>query len=134
MKTLIVEDEFTSRLLLQHILAPYGECHTAVTGKEGVYAFHVALEAGQPYDLVCLDIKMPEMDGHKALQEMRAMEAAKGILPPNGTKIVMTTAVASEKNVVAAYREHCDGYLIKPIDKAKLLALLEQLKVLKQEG
>jgi two-component system chemotaxis response regulator CheY len=44
MKTLIVEDDFTSRLFLQKILSPYGECHIAVNGNEAVQAFQMATD------------------------------------------------------------------------------------------
>jgi len=131
-KALIVEDEFTGRILLQKLLAPYGECHIAVNGKEAVSAFRMAMDIHQPYDLVCLDIMMPEVDGHAALKEIRAMEEAMGIFSTRGAKVIMTTALGDIKNVDAAYKELCDGYLVKPIDKAKLLELLEELKVVKR--
>ena len=131
MKVLIVEDDFSSRLLLQMLLSKYGECHIAVNGAEAVLAFRMALDAGKPYDLICLDIMMPEMDGQTALKEMRAQEEARGIVSTHGAKIIMTTALDNVKNVAAAYQELCDGYLVKPIDKAKLIGLLAELKVLK---
>jgi two-component system chemotaxis response regulator CheY len=130
MKVLIVEDDFSSRLLLQMLLTKYGECHIAVNGREAVLAFRMALDAGRPYDLICLDIMMPEMDGQAALKEMRALEEARGIVSTHGAKIIMTTALGDVKNVSAAYQELCDGYLVKPIDKAKLIGLLDELKVL----
>jgi len=70
MKTLIAEDDFTGRLLLQEILKRYGALHIAVNGKEAVEAVRTAMDAGEPYDLVCLDIMMPEMDGYQALAEI----------------------------------------------------------------
>jgi len=127
MKTLIVEDDFTSRLLLQELLKGYGPSHVAVNGKEAVEATRLALEAGEPYDLICLDIMMPEMDGQQALREIRAQEEARGIISSNGAKIVMTTALGDLKNVSAAYSGLCDGYLTKPIQKAKLLEELRKL-------
>jgi two-component system, chemotaxis family, chemotaxis protein CheY len=133
MKVLIVEDDFTSRLLLQKLLSPYGEGHIAVNGTEAVSAFREALEASQPYDLVCLDIMMPEKDGHEALKEMRALEETRGIVSTRGAKIIMTTALGDIKSVTSAYDEMCDGYLVKPIDKAKLIALLDELKVGKKK-
>ena len=42
----------------------------------------------------------------------------------------MTTALGDVKNVAAAYKALCDGYLVKPVDKGKLLELLDELKVL----
>jgi two-component system chemotaxis response regulator CheY len=127
MKTLIVEDDFTSRLLLQAILSPYGECHIAVNGREAIQAFQLANKEGHRYDLVCLDIMMPEMDGHAVLKDLRAAEEAQGILLGAGAKVIMTTALADSNNVFSAFRETCDGYQFKPIDKAKLLGQLASL-------
>jgi two-component system chemotaxis response regulator CheY len=131
MKTLIVEDDFTSRLLLQELLKSYGPSHVAVNGKEAVEAVRLALEAGEPYDLICLDIMMPEMDGQAALRNIRAQEEARGIFSStNGAKIVMTTALADHKNLSAAYSSLCDAYLTKPIQKAKLLEELRKLTLI----
>lgn len=130
MKTLIVEDDFTSRLLLQELLKSYGPLHTADNGKEAVEAVRFALFKDEPYDLICLDIMMPEMDGQEALRQIRSLEEDAGITSTNGVKIVMTTALGNVKNVAAAYRELCDSYLVKPIDKTKLLDELRKLKLI----
>ena len=63
MKALVVEDDFTSRLIMQEMLLGYGSVHIAVNGREALDAFMVAFEKGAPYDLICLDIMMPELDG-----------------------------------------------------------------------
>lgn len=130
MKILIVEDDFTSRQLLQGLLKSYGLSHIAVNGKEAVEAVRVALESGEPYDLICLDVMMPEMDGQEALRQIRGQEEARGILSSNGAKVVMTTALDDPKNVIAAYRNLCDAYLTKPIQKAKLLEELRKLRLI----
>lgn len=77
--------------------------------------------------MICLDIMMPEMDGHQALKEIRALEEGTGVVSPHGAKIVMTTAVDDMKSVFAAYSGLCDGYLTKPIRKPKLLEELHKL-------
>ncbi len=130
MKTLIVEDDFTSRLLLQELLKKYGPLHTAVNGQEAVDAVDASLVAGEPYDLICLDIMMPEMDGQTALQEIRLLEKESGITLSKGAKTVMTTALDDLKNVLSAYNSMCDGYLTKPIDKVKLLEELNKLNLI----
>jgi two-component system chemotaxis response regulator CheY len=127
MRTLIVEDDFTSRLLLQSFLSKYGECHIAVNGKEAVTAFRAAQESGQKYDLICMDIMMPEMDGQTAVKEIRALEEAGGTLSTQGVKIIMTTALDDVKNVVESFKSLCDAYLFKPIDTGKLVAHLREL-------
>jgi two-component system chemotaxis response regulator CheY len=126
MKTLIVEDDFTSRFLLQAILKDYGPSYIAVNGREAVGAVSAALDAKEPFDLICMDIMMPEMDGQTALKEIRALESARGILSSNGAKIVMTTALHDMKNIGAAFNGLADGYLTKPIDRARLQKTLKE--------
>jgi two-component system, chemotaxis family, chemotaxis protein CheY len=131
MKTLIVEDDFISRLLLQKLLTPYGACHQAANGREGVEAFSLALKDGQPYDLVCLDIMMPEMDGQEVLKNLRRLEKEEGVKAGHESRIFMTTAIDSMDNVMEAYyRGGCTTYLVKPIDKGRLLDALREYKLL----
>lgn len=130
MKTLIVEDDFTSRLLLQEILKRYGEVHIAVNGKEAVEAVRIALDSGSRYDLICLDIMMPVMNGRQALAEIRALEEARGIISSRGSKIFMTTALDSMKDVKQAFQDLCDAYLLKPIDIKKLVEQLHSFQLI----
>jgi two-component system, chemotaxis family, chemotaxis protein CheY len=129
MKTLIVEDDFTSRVLLQELLKSYGPLHVAVNGKEAIDAVRASLETGDLYDLICLDIMMPEMDGHSALKEIRTMEEAKGIGPAKRTKIFMTTALADRTNILEAVKGQCDYFLAKPVQKKVLLKELKRFKL-----
>jgi two-component system, chemotaxis family, chemotaxis protein CheY len=121
MKTLVVEDDFTSRILVQEILKEFGPIHIAVNGKEALEAAQASVDSGEPYDLICLDIMLPEMDGQAVLKEIRRIESEKGIPAEKHIKIIMTTALSDYQNASRAYREVCDGYLVKPIEKAKLL-------------
>jgi two-component system, chemotaxis family, chemotaxis protein CheY len=130
MRTLIVEDDFTSRLLLQSFLSKYGECHIAVNGKEALAAFRVAQESGQKYDLICMDIMMPEMDGQTAVKQIRALEEAGGTLSSKGAKIIMTTALADVKNIIQSFKSLSDAYLFKPIDTGKLLGHMQDLHLI----
>ena len=128
MRILVVEDDFTSRKILQKILAPYGEVDIAVNGLEAVEAFTQSLGDDNHYDLVCMDIMMPEMDGQTALKQIRALEKARGIAPTAEAKVIMTTALDDPKNVVEAYyKGGATSYVPKPIDKHMLLHLLKTL-------
>jgi len=128
MKALVVEDDFASRKLLQKILAPYGEVDIAVNGLEAIEAFSRALEEGLPYELVCMDIMMPEMDGQAALKRIRAIERERNIPPSQESKVIMTTALDDPKNVVEAYyKGGATSYVPKPIDKQMILHLLKNL-------
>lgn len=126
MRVLIVEDDVTSRLLMHKLVEHYGDCRVAANGREGLQAVTAALDGGQPYDLICLDIMMPEMDGQAALRGIRAVEESRGILRHRRTKVVMTTALGHEASVTRAIQGQCDGYLVKPIDMRVLVALLQQ--------
>lgn len=130
MKILIVEDDLTSRMLLLEFLRVYGQAHVAINGEEAVEAVRISLEQEEPYDLICLDIMMPKVDGHEALKRIREMEESKGILSTKGSKIVMTTALGDMKNVTESYKNLCDGYLTKPIDGKKLIEELQKLGLL----
>jgi two-component system, chemotaxis family, chemotaxis protein CheY len=117
-------------MLLQEYLKGYGECHVAVNGKEAVEAVRAALELGAPYDLICLDIMMPEMDGQQALKAIRALEESWMIIHSRNSVIIMTTALKDLKNVTEAYNNFCDGYLTKPIRKEKFLEDLRKFKLI----
>jgi two-component system chemotaxis response regulator CheY len=132
MKTLIVEDEFTSRRVLQKFLSEYGETDAAVNGKEAIKAFKMALEEGSAYDLICLDIMMPDMDGQSVLKEIRSLEEKKGIGGLHGVKVIMTTALGDKKNVFDAFRNGCEAYVVKPVDKAKFLEQVRHLGLIKE--
>ncbi|OHD26744.1 MAG: hypothetical protein A2Y38_10475 [Spirochaetes bacterium GWB1_59_5] len=130
MKALIVEDDFLSRMLLQGLLKPYVVPDVAVNGKEAVEAVRLSLEAKEPYNLICMDIMMPEMDGQEALRHIRDLEKLAGILPTDGVKVIMITALDDKKNIMTAFREQCDTYLVKPLDKSKLVKTLETLNLI----
>ena len=61
MKALVVDDDSITRMVLQKILCGYAEVHSCVDGNEAVLAYRRALERGDPYDLVCMDLLMPVM-------------------------------------------------------------------------
>jgi two-component system chemotaxis response regulator CheY len=130
MRALIVEDDFTSRLLLQTFISKYGECHVAVNGKEAVAAFRASLADAKPYDVICMDVMMPEMDGRTAVSEIRALEEAGGTFSTRGVKIIMTTALDDPTDVIQSFRVLCDAYLVKPIDTAKLLNQIRDFHLL----
>jgi two-component system chemotaxis response regulator CheY len=130
MHILIVEDDFTSRRVLSRILESYGNCDVAIDGEEAVEAVRIAMENNAYYDLICLDIMMPKMDGHAALKAIRAIEEENGVLLGEGAKIIVTSALHDSKNVMAAFRSQCDGYIVKPYDKTKVTDELKQQQLL----
>jgi len=130
MRTLIVEDDFTTRILMQAMLKGFGEVELAVDGQAGVDAYRISLQKRQPFDLICLDIMMPDLDGQQTLRVIREMEEDFGIYSSQGARIVMTSALGDTQNLVNAYTGKCDGYLTKPISRQELLDELRRLKLI----
>ena len=130
LRILIVEDDFISRCVLQEIMADYGPCDVASNGPEALAAYRLRLEQADPYTLVCLDIMMPEMSGHEVLQKLRRLETEYGKDGHNGAKVIMTTALNDKEHILAAFREQCDAYLVKPVSLEKTIGTLKQLNLL----
>lgn len=130
MRILIAEDDFASRKFMLRFLSQYGECDVTVDGMEAVDAFLMALEAGESYDLVCLDIMMPELDGYQALKAMRDIEKEKGVPVNQSAKIIMTTALNEGRNVTKAFELGCVAYAGKPIDQEKFENVLRKLELI----
>ncbi len=130
MKILIAEDEFISRTLLTEMLSGYGVCHVAANGREAIEAVENCI-AGERYDLVCLDIMMPEMDGQEVLSKIRSLEEEYGLSGENTIKVIMTTALDDSSNIMQAFTKgHCEAYLTKPINKEQLVEHLKELELI----
>ena len=127
MKILLAEDDFVTRKYMSNFLSKYGECDVTVDGMEAVDAFMMALEDGEPYDLVCLDIMMPVMDGYQALVGIRNLEKERNIPEEKMVKVIMTTALNEEKNVKMAFELGCTIYSGKPIDQERFDQALRKL-------
>ncbi|RPI76414.1 MAG: response regulator [Desulfobacteraceae bacterium] len=127
MKVLIVDDEFVSRKKAQKILSQFAECDVAMHGKEALEAFKIAHHEGQPYDLITMDIIMPDMDGIEALKRVRAWEEEHGIPLGRGVKILMLTGNKKPDAVLTSYAEGCEDYLVKPFNREKLVLMLNGL-------
>jgi two-component system, chemotaxis family, chemotaxis protein CheY len=128
MKSLVVEDEFVARCILQRFLARYGECDVAVDGDEAIDAVTQAMESSTVYDLICLDIGLPKQNGQDVLQRVRELERERGIQIGQGCRVIMTTSTSTTSHVIGAFRGGADAYLTKPIS---LAALSQELKTLR---
>ncbi len=121
MKILIVDDEFVSRRILHRILSVLGVCDLACDGEEAIEAWRLAVEETHPYDLVILDILMPKLDGMAVLERLREEEASRGVYGNDRVKVVMATACDDSSHVVGSFNAQCDGYLVKPFTREKVL-------------
>jgi len=127
MKILLAEDDFASRKFMDKYLSQYGECDATVDGEEAVNAYLMALEDEEPYDLICLDVMMPVMNGYKALEAIRKDEAERGVEKEDRVKIIMATALSGERVVDKAKKLECEAYAGKPIDVEEFDNILRNL-------
>lgn len=132
MKVLIAEDDFASRKFMLRFFEKYGECDVTVDGREAVEAYTMAVEMDEPYDLICLDIMMPEMDGHQALRRIRKIEEENNVPDEEKVKIVMTTALSETRHVTKAFENGCTAYAGKPINQEKLEAMLKKFDLIEE--
>ena len=116
MRTLIVDDDPISRMLLEKIMASFGECVAVSNGAEAISAFKSAWDRWTPFTLLMLDISMPVMEGTEALFVIRQLEIAKNVPAENRIKIIMVTARSDKSTVATSIQAGCDGYIIKPFD------------------
>lgn len=128
MRILIVEDDFAGRKVLQRLLKEYGDCDVAVDGVEAVEAIDLARTAGQPYDVMFLDIMMPNMSGHEALKIIRNRERELGLSASDEVKVIMTSALDDVQSVTQSFFQGgASAYLVKPIDGDKVIEELHKL-------
>lgn len=127
MRILITEDDLSSRKFLYKFMSGYGDCDITVDGMEALDAFLLSLDSGEYYDLVCIDIMMPKIDGVKVLQVIRDLEKQKNIPEKNRSKIIMTTALNDVELVKSLFEYGCEAYATKPIDVKKLAVVLEKM-------
>jgi two-component system chemotaxis response regulator CheY len=128
MRALIVEDEFLSRKVLKAFIMARFEVEIVVNGREAIEAFKLAHTEGQPYDLILMDIMMPEIDGIEALRHIREIEDREGLAR---AKVIMTTALDDPQTVMKSFYDgEASAYIVKPVVKEKLYRELEKLGLL----
>lgn len=130
LRLLIVEDDQTTGHLLQYILRQHGQCVVRETGAGALEAFLDQWRQGAPFDLVVLDIFLPDSHGYDVLRQMRAFEAERGILAggPERAVVLINTASTDLEEMRHMLEQEPDGYLIKPINIDLIIGRLFDLK------
>lgn len=130
MRILIAEDNFASRKFLFKLLSLHGECDVTIDGIETVEAFIIGHDIGKPYDLLCLDIMMPKIDGLKALKTIREVERKKGIEGAKGCKVIITSALSETEVAFESFSTGNEVYITKPIKTDRIEKALKELELL----
>jgi two-component system chemotaxis response regulator CheY len=105
----------------------FGECETVECGLDAIAAFGKAWEIGIPFDMISLDILMPDMSGIEVLKKIRSMEKGKEVPKSKQVKIMMVTSLSDKDNVATSMISGCNSYIVKPFDRERILHKLEDL-------
>ncbi len=132
LRALVVEDSPTDRLVLKKCLSGVADCDFAEDGKAALACFESALAEKRPYSLVCMDVLMPVMDGHEAVEAIRGIEEAAGRAKEDCVKIVMVSSLFDRENLLKGIA-NWDGYLSKPIRRQDVLDQLSIIGVVAAE-
>lgn len=127
---LVAEDNEINALLMRSLLTKLGHrVVIAVHGEAALESWLAASSAGTPYDLVLMDIQMPQLDGIEATKRIRTHEAATG---GHHTPILALTANTLVEDRYACFEAGMNGFLIKPLDREKLDEALAGLAAARQ--
>lgn len=130
MKSLVVDDEFVPRQVLQRVLQVYGPSDAATNVTEALAAVRHAIELKKPYQLICLDIEMPGGSGQDVLKEIRRLEVDLSVPEELQTKVLMTSGHSEPEQVKASFHNGSDGFLVKPVDVERLKKRLRELALI----
>ena len=134
LRALIVDDDPVSKRFLAEILAPYAACDIADNGRQGLEAFSRALAEQRAYDFIFLDVMMPGMDGHQALEGMRHLERRQGVGAAHAAKVIMISASDDSRNVYRAFFQgQALSFLSKPFSSDSVLDELRKFNIIDHE-
>jgi len=127
-KCLVVDDDELGREIIAQYLQSVPFVDTATDGQDAVGKFQAALTAGDPYELILLDIVMPDMDGIAAGKEIRKLEKELTLPADKQVKIVMLTALNTPQDVMQSMLSvQSSAYLVKPVEPEKVRKTISQL-------
>ncbi len=126
MKVLVAEDDIASGKFMQKLLSKYGEVVLARDGIAAVNSFVEAAGSGERFDLVCMDIMMPKIDGYKALASIRDAERKLGLARDSRCKVIMISALDEGFDSSIASDDY-EEYMCKPIDIIKFDTIIKKL-------
>ncbi len=124
-RVLIVDDSTSIRESFASILSPLADCETAANGQEAVDLVKRTINKGESFDLVLMDIIMPEKDGLTAVKEIRRFEEMRGVAETERLTIVIVTTIKEPSRILTAqYDCGADAYITKPFTKKTVLQTL----------
>jgi two-component system, chemotaxis family, chemotaxis protein CheY len=127
MRTLIADDDSVCRSLLARVLGDFSDVTVAIDGIEAIAEVAQALAEKRPFDLICLYIMMPELDGQRCLEVIRRLEETMG---GGAAQLAMISALDDKVNILGAFRNQADLYFTKPMNFEKIIGKLRKTRLI----
>lgn len=134
MRALLVEDSASTRKLLKTVISPYAEVVEAENGRTAVELYRAAVESADPFNYVFLDLVMPEMDGIEVLSAIRDDEETRQVPPDERAQVIVVSGHTEGDNIYDAYIRDCAAFLVKPIEREKLLREMRRIGLVPPSG
>ena len=132
MKILVADDEMVSRGKLQTIMSRFGRCKAVAGGTKAMEAFEQAWKARDAYDVIMLDISMPDLAGPEVLARIRSFERIRKVPKSDRAAVIMVTSHADRDHIVSCMERGCNDYIVKPFSLKTIQAKMNRLKLPEQ--
>lgn len=129
MRILVVDDELVSRKKMIQILNHFGPCDSVKNGSAAISVIQTSIEKKTPYDLITLDISMPDINGTEVLDKLRELEETHSIDDVKKSKVLMVTS-HSDVETVKACKGKCNGYVVKPFNKDVMVEKMTKINLI----
>jgi two-component system chemotaxis response regulator CheY len=133
MQILVAEDDYVTGQITVEIMSKYGTVHHVKDGMEAIELFKKSLmpNALFKFDLICMDIMMPHLDGLEATRLIRKEEEAANVSLKKEIPIIMTTVLDNPKTIISSfYQSGATAYIIKPVTIEKVEIELKKIKLI----
>jgi len=124
MRILVADDVRMTEKILKNFFKDTADFVYADSGRTAIEAFTKAMQKSRPFDLIILDILMPNIDGISALKHIRMLEQKHEY---RHTPIMMLTGVSDAQYVVEAKKLNCDAYMLKPINRVQFFTAIKKM-------
>ncbi|HPG41417.1 MAG TPA: response regulator [bacterium] len=127
MRILVVDDDYVSRTKLKSLLSAYGDCDAVPNGEMALEMFQKSHADAMPYNLITMDIEMPDLTGQEVVHRIRKWETDKKVKFSQQVKILMITIKNDVKDIMTSFSEGCEWYLTKPVTPDNLREALAKV-------
>jgi len=131
-KALIVEDVLLIQRLIERFMVSHADCITVADGKMALDLFTSHYFNGDPFNLVCLDIYLPKVNGLAVLENIRNFENEIRLSEEEKSKVIMISSLSNQNMIKKAKTLGCNGYITKPFSKEDVVEELTRLGLIKR--